>query len=150
MTDEMMQIAASYNCQIATLPCCQKDLSHRWKPFAKTLNISVGSVIDILSAGKMMQVGYDVKIKLIDLKITPQNRLILCRHNEREKKFKELKLENSTRLDRAYQKAHKKLIASNERYSREKNQGAFLFGIGIASISFIAGIIFSRSMLKNK
>ena len=140
-----MQIAISHNCQVAVLPCCQKDHSHRWKPFAKNLNIPVGAVIDIISAGKMIQAGYDVKIKLLDPNITPQNRLILCRYNQNEKKIRQRIQKNSERLDQAYRRAHAKINSSIDFHKPRKFVTRLVICTAAATAGFIAGIIFTRS-----
>ena len=69
------------------MPSCQKDSSGGyWKSVAKKMNVPIAIVMDILLAGKAAtwpvrrdQPGYDVRIKVLDQTITPQNRLILCR-----------------------------------------------------------------------
>jgi hypothetical protein len=57
--------------------------------------------MDILLAGRAMgwrNNAYDVRIRLIDEKITPQNRIIMCR-----------KVDANGTLDRSNDVAHKKL-----------------------------------------
>ena len=64
--------------------------------------------MDILLAGKAMSWRnttheYDVRIKLIDQTITPQNRIILCRRLEDTNESSD---EAHEKLERAYRKAH--------------------------------------------
>ena len=103
LSDEVLEIVC---CQFAgvhaaVMPCCQKDTSpgSSWKSSSKNLQVPIEKVMDFLLAGKVMswQVGkgvtvgtnesdnepinysYDVRMKVIDAKITPQNRIIFCK-----------------------------------------------------------------------
>jgi len=120
LTDETLEIACSYGVHAAVMPCCQKDLTGgSWKATGKSLGIGIETLLDVLVAGKVMSwtngersgVSYQVRMKTIDAKITPQNRVILCRALEastpgalgglgREKN------EAHAKLERAYKKAH--------------------------------------------
>ena len=153
-----MQIAASYGSQIACMPCCQKDYLGRWKQMAKSLNTSVGVVMDMLSAGKMIQAGYDVKVKLVDPKITPQNRLIMCRKvndqhdparatcNSANTSSKVAKAKQ--RLEKAYDRAHHK-ISPNTLKNNDipRNQNLFPSHKAINAISFISGILLAYTYI---
>ena len=94
LTDETLEIACSYGVHVAVMPCCQKDLSGgSWKAAGKSLGIGIAPMMDILTCGKIMSwknghdvghgrghgVTYQVRMKMIDAKITPQNRIILAR-----------------------------------------------------------------------
>ena len=94
LTDETLEIACSYGVHVAVMPCCQKDLSGgSWKAAGKSLGIGIAPMMDILTCGKIMSwknghdvgrgrghgVTYKVRMKMIDAKITPQNRIILAR-----------------------------------------------------------------------
>jgi 8-oxo-dGTP pyrophosphatase MutT (NUDIX family) len=88
LSDEVLAIACGrFGVHAAVMPCCQKDSNGGyWKSVAKKMNVPIAIVMDILLAGKAAtwpvrdgQQGYDVRIKVLDQSITPQNRLILCR-----------------------------------------------------------------------
>jgi hypothetical protein len=100
LSDETIEICSLYNVHVAVLPCCQKDVSNgnQWKYFCTNISassssrdskrqqhqqkLSIATTMDILLAGKAMSWSTpytDVRIKIINEKITPQNRLILCR-----------------------------------------------------------------------
>lgn len=123
LSDETMQIAEQYGAQVAVMPCCYKDhIGGRWKGLVNALGLSsIGVLMDLLSAGKMMRAGYEVKMKMIDSNITPQNRLILCRHQLRGCENRNASLANDQvgaednkvrgaheRLQKAYVRAHVK------------------------------------------
>ena len=93
LSEEIVDIACRFGVQVAVMPCCQRDTSPgcAWKAASKNLGIPVNYVMDLLLAGKAMswsvgleaQVTYDVRMRLINHKLTPQNRLILCRPKPR-------------------------------------------------------------------
>ena len=118
LSDETLKIACSYGVHVAVMPCCQKDLfGGSLKAFSKQVNIGIGLLIDVLTAGKVMawttgasaNVEYEVKLRTIDRQITPQNRLILCKAKSKsqndECKDKAINLAHQ-KLERAYLKAH--------------------------------------------
>ncbi len=79
LSEEILQIACQHRVHVAVMPCCQKDRSpgSAWKAVSKNLSVPVAKVIDILQCGKIMAFGsHDVRLKCIDAKITPQNRII--------------------------------------------------------------------------
>lgn len=126
LSDETLEIACSYGVHVAVMPCCQKDLfGGSFKAFSKQVKIGIGPLIDVLTAGKVMSwttgaqshVKYEVKLRTIDKKITPQNRLILCkaRHQKDGLAEKALNLAHE-KLERAYLKAH-----SNSSHHKEYN-----------------------------
>lgn len=132
------------------MPCCQKDHDGWWKKSAKDLGLSIGAMMDILNAGKMMAwetgakagIKYQVKMKLIDKKISPlQNRIILCKavgrtdNNEDEK----TKLAHK-KLTEAYHRAHGRENKTNQTKDRairintdDKDE------MSSNSVSFLAG-----------
>ena len=82
LSEEILDIACHYEVHVAVMPCCQKDRSpgSTWKASSKNLSIPIAKVMDLLQCGKIMALGtHDVRLKCIDLKITPQNRIIICR-----------------------------------------------------------------------
>ena len=79
LSEEILEIACHFGVHAAVMPCCQKDRSigSTWKAASKNLSIPVAKVMDILQCGKMMALGsHNVRLKCIDSKITPQNRII--------------------------------------------------------------------------
>jgi hypothetical protein len=110
LSEEILEIACGFGVSAAVMPCCQKDPSpgSTWKATSKNLGIPVEKVMDLLLAGKMMSWpntgnAYDVRIKMIDEKITPQNRIVLCRYLENPKRSTD---EAHEKLKRIYRKAH--------------------------------------------
>ena len=112
---------------VAVMPCCQKDHWGWWKGLTKRLvdtrgdknntsSLSIGTIMDLLAAGKMMGwdtglragVWYQVKMKLMDESISLQNRMILCKamsrgDGDKDNEKKELA---HKKLMRAYHRAH--------------------------------------------
>ena len=138
LSDAVLDISERYGVHVAVMPCCQKDHNGTWKAAAYNLGIGhgcnkmnernkksgvsggVGIVMDLLSAGKMMNdyagyhanVRYNVKMKVIDSNITPQNRLIMCRSYIRDDEMDMNSMKRriddaNVRLERAYKRAHK-------------------------------------------
>lgn len=111
LSTETLDIAAAYGVHVAVMPCCQRDLSTggSWKQVSKNLSIPFAPVMDILLAGKMMaNPNYKVRMKVIDSKITPQNRIIICQAMDSRKEAVESASKDLAheRLSRAYEKAH--------------------------------------------
>ncbi len=140
LSDETLEIACSYGVHVTVMPCCQKDLTTGGsiKAFAKQAQMNFGLVMDILMAGKVMSwknttagVGammgdddennarytYQVKMKMIDERITPQNRMIMCKSkkivvlddsgNGEDLHLKKMKDVAHDRLTKAYHAAHR-------------------------------------------
>lgn len=114
LSDEVLAIATSYRVKAAVMPCCQRDVSPSgsWKNTSKNLKVPFAVAMDLLLAGKYLGCdGYDVRMKMIDATITPQNRVILCRPidvmNERnvDTARKSVDVMHS-KLQRVYVKAH--------------------------------------------
>lgn len=131
LSDEILQIASDHGVHAAVLPCCQKDVSpgSSFKHLGHQLNVPVAHVMDILLAGKALS-WYtnfaDVRIKLLDSNLTPQNRLIMCRSRYGENCGRAGLVDKAhSRLQVAYRRAH----ATQQQYSnnvstrkaREKN-----------------------------
>jgi len=117
LSDETLEIACSYGVHAAVMPCCQKDLTGgSWKALGKSLGVGIGSIMDVLLAGKVSSwnsgkeagVHYQVRMKTIDKKITPQNRIILCKAIafDEASKTDEAKIAAHEKLERTYKKAH--------------------------------------------
>lgn len=70
----------------------------------------MATVMDVLLAGKCLSwdLNYDVRLKVIDPKITPQNRIIVCRAMSREhREGMEKQIDRAHhKLARAYHRAH--------------------------------------------
>ena len=118
LSDETLEIACSYGVHVTVMPCCQKDMTGgSFKALSSPLNMNIGVLMDLLTAGKVMSwkngiengMKYQVKMKLIDEKITPQNRLILCKANQLDDFDLEQNKINDAhkRLEKAYIRAHK-------------------------------------------
>mmetsp|Transcript_18236 Transcript_18236/g.44057 ORF Transcript_18236/g.44057 Transcript_18236/m.44057 type:complete len:389 (+) Transcript_18236:328-1494(+) len=125
LTEEVFEISTRYGVHVAAMPCCQKDFSpgRCWKQSSQQLKIGIPITIDLLQCGRVMGLGtYDVRMKMIDSKITPQNRIILCRpiqlvgddetssssqDNTRSVGRRQAKIDAAhARLEQAYKKAH--------------------------------------------
>lgn len=136
LTDETLEIACSYGVHIAVMSCCQKDhTGGAWKAVGKSIlqdsnvNLGIAPIMDLLTCGKIMSwrngidagVEYQVRLKFIDSKITPQNRLILCKALDRgiDSSEKEAIAKAHARLELAYGKAHKQ--SDNELSEDEKS-----------------------------
>jgi hypothetical protein len=113
LSEEILDIACHFGVCSAVMPCCQKDLTRgsSWKNTSKNLGIRIDHVMDLLLAGKhMSRPNFEVRIKCLDPKITPQNRIIMCRpitindisRNEYEMNRKQA----HTKLETAYRRAH--------------------------------------------
>lgn len=122
LSEEVLDIACRHGVHCAVMPCCQKDLSEgaTWKAASKNLSIPIACIMDLLQCGKIMALGsYDVRMKTIDPKITPQNRIIVCRaksdwevHDVDRRKAVVDKAHS--RLELVYRKAHG-VSSSNKR-----------------------------------
>ena len=125
LTEEVFDISTRYGVHVAAMPCCQKDFSpgRCWKSSSQQLGIGIPVTIDLLQCGRIMGLGtYDVRMKMIDPKITPQNRIILCRPLQslddvessgrslakmRSDGSRQAKIDAAhARLEQAYKKAH--------------------------------------------
>jgi 8-oxo-dGTP pyrophosphatase MutT (NUDIX family) len=110
LSEETLEIACRFGVHAAVMPCCQKDLSpgSTWKSTSKRLGLPIATVMDILVAGKMMAAGsHDIRMKSIDSKITPQNRIIVCRALQEPLKNKNEDVEKAhAKLETAYRAAH--------------------------------------------
>jgi 8-oxo-dGTP pyrophosphatase MutT (NUDIX family) len=118
LSEEILDIACRFGVHVAVMPCCQKDHSGgSWKDTSKNLSIPIAKVMDLLLAGKIMggfHTSHDVRMKTIDSKVTPQNRIIICRalstkndpeHNGHSSQASMLARAHE-KLGRAYRKAH--------------------------------------------
>jgi len=130
LSDEILQIIC---CQFrgvhaAVMPCCQRDTSpgFSWKQNSKRLGVPIDKTMDLLLAGKVMSwqdmgkidsndndsanaYSYDVRMKIIDDKITPQNRIICCKaiKDQDFKKHSDGVEAAHERLAVVYNKAHR-------------------------------------------
>ena len=119
LSEETCEIATNMGANIAVMPCCQVDSgigAGCWKSLSKNLKIPFAPIMDILLAGKIKAwgtgkeagVSYNVRIKLIDKKITPQNRLIVGKIITQECKDDNNDNRDAAhrRLQSIYEKAH--------------------------------------------
>ena len=146
LSEEILHIACQLGVHVAVIPCCQKDTSQgsSWKATSKNLNLRIETVMDLLLAGKMHAYpNYEVRMKCVDSKITPQNRIIICRrhvtvpptspgtstalmdieppqiHDRQQQQRQSAMIERAhKKLEKAYQRAHNPLsvIAPRNRY----------------------------------
>ena len=111
LSEETLEIASRYGVHAAVMPCCQKDVSSgsSWKAASNQLSIPVAHTMDLLLAGKMMASRkYNVRMKFMDSKITPQNRVIICQAtNEDYNRNPNVDIAHA-KLTKAYQRAHNK------------------------------------------
>eukprot|EP00522_Entomoneis_paludosa_P004969 CAMPEP_0172470522 /NCGR_PEP_ID=MMETSP1065-20121228/66564_1 /TAXON_ID=265537 /ORGANISM="Amphiprora paludosa, Strain CCMP125" /LENGTH=293 /DNA_ID=CAMNT_0013228489 /DNA_START=256 /DNA_END=1134 /DNA_ORIENTATION=- len=118
LSEETIQISQKYGVHCAVAPCCQKDstMGSPWKQTARNLNVNFATTMDLLLAGKSSATtaqgkSYSVRIRVIDPKITPQNRIIVCRcHTDAEMMERATNSEVETahrKLERTYRRAHR-------------------------------------------
>lgn len=146
LSEEIVQISCEIGVNVAVMPCCQKDVSpgSNWKQTSKNLQIPVQYTMDILLAGKVMswQVGrkagvhYDVRLKVINSKLTAQNRLIICRALacDARKGREALIAQAHSKLGQAYKRAHKNL--SRQKWSHIHWRD-FVSGILVGTIAAV-------------
>jgi hypothetical protein len=130
LTTDTLAIARSEGVNVCVMPCCQKDTTGgSMKAFAKSLNLDIGIVMDIMAAGEMSNY-YTVRLKLVDASITPQNRMIMCRVIKDGRKPEDAR--SKSRLKSAYTAAHRldTSVVAQEilEYGKERNYGVN-FGI---------------------
>ena len=167
LTDETLEIASEYGVNIAVMPCCQKDHRGSWKGLSKrlakssqeTASLSFGTIMDLLTAGKMMawntglqaNVEYVVKMKLMDAAITLQNRIIMCKSMQRrDDDYNDEEREAAhQRLALAYRRAHNVDKGKNRirRLTNAFNESSFTL-LGLVTGIFI-GVACSH-MLRRK
>ena len=159
LSEETIEIATSQGVNVSVMPCCQRDRSGgAWKSLGKQIGIGIGPLMDVLLAGKAMSascgkdagVSYNVKIKLIDEKITPQNRIIMCKASSLGK--------GKSREDRSRDASHDKLERAYIAAHRVKKNKKWIFGrwradrIRLCAVSAMAGlcigIVATRSRLR--
>lgn len=96
------------------MSCCHKDPSpFAVKGAAKALGIHLGAAMDLVTMGRMMERGFEVRWRSIDPEITDQNRILCCLpkskeqlENERQASQKETK-QRTERLMEVYNAAHR-------------------------------------------
>ncbi len=159
LTDETLQIACSYGVHVAVMPCCQKDSlsGGSFKELSKRLNMNIGVLMDLLTVGKVMSwnngrdkgIKYQVKVKLIDEKITPQNRIILCRAKKMEEHdWEEDVIDDAhNRLARAYQKAHGNTKKSMKTMCYKLISSVCIKSVGVG---LITGVIISFTLRRRR
>ena len=154
LSEETLRIAARFGVHVAVMPCCQKDLTegNSWKQTSKNLSIPIGPTMDLLLAGKMMaSEEYLVRMKLINAKITPQNRIIICQRtglNEDSTPATPSKVELAhARLARAYLRAHDRNRGGYDESSLAERAWNVTTGVGVPAlylgIGFLIGVLTS-------
>lgn len=177
LSEEILDVSTRYGVHVAVMPCCQKDFSpgQCWKISSQQLGIPITHVVDLLQCGKIMALGtYDVRMKCIDSKISPQNRIILCRplgddvsDKTKNDGGRQSKVDVAhARLKQAYKKAHSLQPSSNcsntncydsrktsENICHKSHAGPCLVSLSTivtvaattAMVGFIAGVFFSSA-----
>lgn len=129
LSEEILEIVCTKfrGVHAAVMPCCQKDRTGSWKSTSKNLDIPIAKVMDLLLAGKVMSwpsetfsqngkkkqiYDYDVRMKLIDSTITPQNRVILCRAVPLQTGTSNNGISTVSASKKRLDKAHQKLAAT--------------------------------------
>ena len=159
LSEEVVEIASSRGVQVAVMPCCQKDHSRRWKALGKQLGLGIGPLMDLLLAGRATStqcgraagVAYGVKVKLIDAKITPQNRLIMCQATpDPDGSGRRGKLDAAhSKLERAYVAAHRNKGAKLKEKVHWDGKVASMCTM-CALMGFCAGMVMSRMKTSTK
>jgi len=155
LSDEILEISCQHGVHAAVMPCCQKDTSpgSSWKMVSKQVGVPIAKMMDILLAGKVMSwntsTRYDVRMKVIDETITPQNRLILCRAlDPKEDTHDTIVGRAHQRLEKAYNRAHiaraKSRVASPLAGRQLDLASGFCFGVLAACAVFSISIQASR------
>ena len=150
LSQETLEIATQFGCNAAAMPCCQKDRSGgSWKSASKNIGVPIEKVMDLLLAGKMMALpNYDVRMKCIDSKITPQNRVIVCRslYSDEEKSREQSKRDKAhEQLERTYKKAHS--LSSKEKPKRFLSTSPPQIGLYL-SLAFAGGVLSGMAFQK--
>jgi 8-oxo-dGTP pyrophosphatase MutT (NUDIX family) len=155
LSDETVEIACRHGVNVAVMPCCQKDTGESWKDTSKNINIPIAKVMDILLAGKVMSwtsgqqagVEYDVRMKVIDEKITPQNRIILCRSRLLSSRKNEAKEYAHRKLQLAYKRAH---VGKPHREETGLPTLSIASGCCLVVAGFTLGVVCSVSFFKKR
>jgi 8-oxo-dGTP pyrophosphatase MutT (NUDIX family) len=158
LSDETVEIACQHGVNVAVMPCCQKDTRERsWKDTSKNIQVPIAKVMDILLAGKVMSwtsgqqagVEYDVRMKVIDEKITPQNRIILCRSRLISSRKNEVKEHAHRKLQLAYKRAH---VDASKPHREETGLPALSIASGcfLVVAGFTLGVVCSVSFFKKR
>jgi hypothetical protein len=158
LSDETLEIACSYGVHVAVMPCCHKDLSGgSYKSFGTQIGMNIGMMMDILTAGKVMSwnngresgVKYQVKMKLIDEKITPHNRVILCKATnlEEEDLEKEKIRQAHEKLTKAYHRAHNNAKEGVSRIQKKIKSSVCVKSLGIG---LAAGVLLSIGLSRRR
>lgn len=142
LSDETMEIGCRYGVNVAVLPCCQRDPSPgtAWKHASQNIGIPIAKTMDLLLAGKAMSwtvghmagVTYDVRMKVIDEKVSPQNRIIFARvvgpsSSTATSSHHQVSIDQAHRkLEQAYRRAHREtssrsLLPTNDKSSCENS-----------------------------
>eukprot|EP00980_Cylindrotheca_fusiformis_P009329 scaffold2047_cov129-Cylindrotheca_fusiformis.AAC.8 len=154
LSEEIVAIACRFGVSSAAMPCCQKDLSRggSWKSASKNLGVPLEYVMDILLAGRIMGQGtHEVRMKCLDPKITPQNRIILARaliENEVDNAELEYEINRQkadAKLEHAYRRAHVFSSASATNNARDWNTLSLAASpIPYVAIGFLLGVCASK------
>jgi len=158
LSEEILQKACKYGVHVAVMPCCQKDRSpgSTWKAVSKNLSVPVAKVMDILQCGKIMALGsHTVRLKCIDSRITPQNRIIVCRALS-AKEISQYRHQDQNEVDKAhsklesvYRKAHAVPDSRNQLRNVLSIQNFVLpSSVWYVAVGFVVGVVSAGSFRK--
>ena len=88
LSDELIDECLNAHVEFFVMGCCHGSTSRQGKSYkesAKELGVSLGLLVDTARYGVIAQrEGYVAKIRTIDSKITPENRILIGLYDERE------------------------------------------------------------------
>lgn len=114
LTTSILDICSDLRVRVCVMSCCHKDRSpFAVKGVAKTLGMPLGAAMDLITMGRMIERGFDVRWRSIDPEITDQNRILCCfpkseeqLETERQQREEETK-QRTERLLTVYNAAHR-------------------------------------------
>ena len=104
LTEQIVAICAAAKADFCVMPCCQRPPTSV-KTAMHELKIPSTVAMDLVMIGRCQQLGYEVHLKLVDEKITPQNRLI-CGRWTGESGGSTSFLPHEARLQKTYDRVH--------------------------------------------
>ena len=88
LSDELIDECLNAHVEFFVMGCCHGSTSRQGKSYkesAKELGVSLGLLVDTARYGVIAQrEGYVAKIRTIDSKITPENRILIGLYDERK------------------------------------------------------------------
>mmetsp|Transcript_5215 Transcript_5215/g.9927 ORF Transcript_5215/g.9927 Transcript_5215/m.9927 type:complete len:325 (+) Transcript_5215:215-1189(+) len=82
LSDEVLQMCSHAHVDFAVMPCCHRDQARdvdrgQIKHAADECNISLGLAMDLVRMGRMQALGYFMRFRTVDAKISPHNRILI-------------------------------------------------------------------------